>query len=216
VWSFQLAHLLDQADLSTAEGRDGAFAPTLAILADAPHAVREELIADAASRLGIEPAVIASGLNETRRSSLPATVPPPPVRPISQSERAECVFLSLCLALGNRGTEYLERSRPEHFATDLMRRAREHLVTHQGDPLAGLPPDDVLFASAVMEIVQMADEGEVAEHPLRLSYLQLELRRVERALRTAEQCSDFERQRFLWGQRESVRGEISELMGQTA
>jgi hypothetical protein len=68
-----------------------------------------------------------------------------------------------------------------------------------------------------MEIVQLADEGgEVAEQALRLSYLQLELRRVERDLRTAEQRSDFERQRQLWGARESVRGEISELMGQTA
>ena len=31
-----------------------------------------------------------------------------------------------------------------------------------------------------------------------------------------EQRSDFERQRHLWGERESVRGEISDLMGQTA
>jgi hypothetical protein len=56
----------------------------------------------------------------------------------------------------------------------------------------------------------------VAEQALRLSYLQLELRRVERDLRNAEQRSDFERQRHLWGERETVRGEISELMGQTA
>ena len=97
-----------------------------------------------------------------------------------------------------------------------MRKARHHLLTHTGDPLAGLGPDDNSLASAVMEIVQMADEGEVAEQALRLSYLQLELRRVERDLRTAEQRSDFERQRHLWGERESVRGEISELMGQTA
>jgi hypothetical protein len=68
-----------------------------------------------------------------------------------------------------------------------------------------------------MEIIQLADEGgEVAEQALRLSYLQLELRRVERDLRTAEQRSDFERQRHLWSERESVRGEISDLMGQTA
>ena len=67
-----------------------------------------------------------------------------------------------------------------------------------------------------MEIVQIADEGEVAEQALRLSYLQLELRRVERDLRAAEHRSDFERQRHLWGERESVRGEISDLMGQTA
>jgi hypothetical protein len=112
--------------------------------------------------------------------------------------------------------EYLERSAPEHFATELMRRARLHLLTHTGDPLADLGDEDNSLASAVMEIVQMADEGDIAEQALRLSYLQLELRRVERDLRTAEQRSDFERQRQLWGERESVRGEISELMGQTA
>ena len=98
-----------------------------------------------------------------------------------------------------------------------MRKARSHLLTHNGDPLGGLDPDDNSLASAVMEIIQLADEeGEVAEQPLRLSYLQLELRRVERDLRSAEQRSDFERQRHLWGERETVRGEISELMGQTA
>jgi len=130
--------------------------------------------------------------------------------------RAERVFLGLCLGLGERGREYLERSSPEHFATDLMRNARDHLITHTGDPLAGLSPDDKELASAVMEIVQMVDEAPVAEQALRLSYLQLELRRVERDLRRAEENSDFERQRSLWGEREGVRGEIDELMGQTA
>jgi hypothetical protein len=138
------------------------------------------------------------------------------MRPISQVERAERVFLSLCLGNGELGTEYLQRSTPEHFSTELMSRAYHHLLTHRGDPLAGVPTDDTSFASAVMEIVQMADEGEVAEQALRLSYLQLELRLLERDLRMAEQRSDFERQRHLWGERESVRGEISEVMGQTA
>ena len=112
--------------------------------------------------------------------------------------------------------EYLERSRPEHFATELMRAARQHLLTHTGDPLSGLDSNQEELAATVMEIVQLADEGPVAEQSLRLSYLQLELRRVERDLRSAEQRSDFERQRNLWGERETVRGEIDELMGQTA
>jgi hypothetical protein len=97
-----------------------------------------------------------------------------------------------------------------------MSRARDHLITHTGDPLAGLTPEEQDLASAVMEIVQMADEGPVAEQALQLSYFQLELRRVERDLRSAEQRSDFERQRSLWGERETVRGKIDELMGQTA
>jgi DNA primase len=222
VWSFQMARLFEQADLTSAEGRQRALDPALAVIRDAPLLVREELIRDAASGLSVEPAVIANAVasgpsaqvgtigqaTERRRAV--------PVRPVSQTERAESVFLSLCLGLGESGMEYLRRSSPEHFSTDLMRKARQHLLTHTGDPLAGLGGDDNPLAAAVMEMVQMADEGDVADQALRLSYLQLELRRVERDLRSAEQRSDFERQRHLWGERESVRGEISELMGQTA
>jgi len=176
----------------------------------------EELIRDAANGLSVEPSVIANALAGAPTRSAPDQSRQAPVRPISQVERAERVFLSLCLGLGERGMEYLERSQPEHFATETMRNARLHLLTHTGDPLAGLSPDDNSLASAVMEIVRLADEGQVQEQALRLSYLQLELRRVERDLRNAEQRSDHERQRHLWGERESVRGEISELMGQTA
>jgi hypothetical protein len=214
-----MARLLEQADLSSGEGRQRAFEPALAVIRDAPRLVRDELIRDVASGLSVEPAVVANALasgGETSRKVDNRIGTTPPVRPISQVERADLVFLSLCLGLGERGMEYLERSTPEHFSTDLMRAARNHLLTHTGDPLAGFGESDKLLAAAVMEMVQMADEGEVAEQELRLSYLQLELRRVERDLRTAEQRSDFERQRHLWGERESVRGEISELMGQTA
>jgi DNA primase len=220
VWSFQLARLLEQADMSSAEGRDRAFEPALVVIRDAPLFVREELIRDAANGLGVLPDVIATALSGGRRpaptAAQTAVRSTPPVRPTAQVERAERVFLSLCLGLGERGQEYLERSTPEHFATDLMREAREHLLTHTGDPLGDLSTRDTSLSSAVMEIVQMADEGDVADQALRLSYLQLDLRRLERDLMAAEQRSDHERQRHLWGERESVRGEISELMGQTA
>jgi DNA primase len=221
VWSFQLARLFEQADLRSADGRDRAFQPALAVIREAPPLFRPDLIRDTENALDVRRSVIEDALDNVRttnaRASEPAPArPAPPMRPISQAQRAERVFLSLCLGLGERGNHYLERSTPEHFSTDLMRAARTHLLTHTGDPLAGLGDGDKSLASAVMEIVQLADEGEVAEQALRLSYLQLELRRVERDLRTAEQRSDFERQRHLWGERESVRGEISELMGQTA
>jgi DNA primase len=238
VWAFQLGHQLDQSDLSSAEGRDRALQPTLAVIREAPVVYRQDLVRDAASRLDLPAAVIE---HEAEAAPSPAaraeaarptgSAPPAPaaepavgagfqrparVRPGSQVERAERVFLSLCLGLGETGMQYLRRSTPEHFATEVMRAARQHLLTHTGDPLAGLSADDKSVAPAVMEIVQTADEGEVSEQALRLSYLQLELRRVERDLQNAERRKDFERQRQLWGERESVRGEISELMGQTA
>jgi DNA primase len=222
VWSFQLGRHFEQADLSSGEGKQRAFEPALAIIRDAPPLVRPDLIRAMENALAVPRPMIEDALSSIRRSdaAVPDQAtqrPAPPVRPISQVERAERVFLSLCLGLGERGMEYLRRSTPEHFSTDLMREARQHFLTQTGDPLAGLGDRDKSLASAVMEMVQMADEGgDVAEQALRLSYLQLELRRVERDLRSAEQRSDFERQRQLWGARESVRGEISELMGQTA
>ncbi|HYZ29420.1 MAG TPA: DNA primase, partial [Thermoleophilaceae bacterium] len=146
VWSFQMARLLEQSDLSSAEGRQRAFEPALAVIRDAPLLVREELIRDAASGLSVEPALVKNAL-ESMPARLPSTsiadraTPSSaalrPAPPLSQAERAERVFLSLCLGLGDRGTEYLDRSTPEHFSTDLMRRARQHLLTHTGDPLAG-------------------------------------------------------------------------------
>ena len=217
VWSFQLRRLFEQASLSSAEGRQRAFDPALAIIREAPPLFRADLIRDMENALDIPRAMIENELGGIQAARAPVARQAAPVRPISQQERADVVFLSLCLGLGDRGTEYLERSTPEHFSTDLTRAARKHLLTHSGDPLAGLDPDENSLASAVMEIIQLADEGgEVAEQALRLSYLQLELRRVERDLRTAEQRSDFERQRHLWSERESVRGEISNVMGQTA
>jgi DNA primase len=213
---FQVQRELDQSDRSES-GRQRALDACVALIESAPIAMREGLRKRVADRLGIDLNVL-----KTMTSAPPRSAPAseqraaPPVRPIAQVERTERVFLSLCLGLGETGRDYLERSLPEHFATDLMREARLHLLTHTGDPLADLNPAEQSHASAVMEIVQLADEGAVAEQALRLSYLQLDLRRVERDLRTAEQRSDHERQRQLWSERESVRGEIQELMGQTA
>jgi DNA primase len=213
---FQVRRVLEQSDLSSAPGRERALEQVLPVIRSAPTITRQELVPIAADRLGIDPRVLHGQLGAAARRNEGNARPAPPMRPVSQVERSERVFLSLCLGLGDRGRGYLERSSPEHFATELMRRARLHLLTHTGDPLADLTPAEHELASAVMEIVQMADEGPVAEQALRLSYLQLDLRRVERDLRTAEQRSDHERQRHLWGERESVRGEIQDLMGQTA
>ena len=61
----------------------------------------------------------------------------------------------------------------------------------------------------------LAEEEPASDEVLQLSFLQLELRRVERALRHAEQDGDFGLQRSLWPAREDLRGRIDQLMGQT-
>lgn len=214
VADFQVRRIVEQADLSSAAGRERALETAAPVLQSAPQIEREELVPAVASRLGIDPSIVWARLSAPARTEGERRVPP--TRPISAMERAERVFLALCLQLGETGRGYLERSTPEHFATDVMRQARDHLVTHSGDPLAGLDPDEQSFASAVMKIVQMADEAPVAPSALELSFLQLDLRRVERDLRSAEQLSDFERQRGLWAERETIRADISRLMGEAA
>ena len=57
-------------------------------------------------------------------------------------------------------------------------------------------------------------EERASAQSLRLTFLQLELQRVDRQLRHAARDEDFERQRALWPVRESVKLQIDELMGQ--
>ena len=61
----------------------------------------------------------------------------------------------------------------------------------------------------------LADEEPSSEPALRLGFLQLELRRIERELRHVGQGDDFDRQRELWSERENVREAIGHVMGET-
>lgn len=216
VADFQVRRIVEQADLSSAAGRERALETAVPVLQSAPQLEREELVPTVASRLGIDPSIVWTRLSAQSRPVEAGERRMPPLRPISSMESAERAFLALCLQLGEKGRTYLERSTPDHFATEVMREARAHLVTHPGDPLGGITPEGQSFASAVMEIVQMADEAPVGAEALELSFLQLDLRRVERDLRSAAQLSDFERQRGLWAERETIRADISRLMGEAA
>jgi hypothetical protein len=128
--------------------------------------------------------------------------------------RAERTFLSMCLG-SEMGREYLERVRPEHFSYEPLRRVRDHLLAHWDDPLMALPDDEESFAVLIKEVVLRADNEDVSADVLRLTFLQLELRRVERGLRRAEQDRDFDSQRELASNRQGLRDQIDELMGLT-
>ena len=121
----------------------------------------------------------------------------------------------MCLAHGQNGRRYLEALNDDHFSSPPLRRVRDHLVAHFDDPLAALPQDDEALAGLVTQIVFHAQDQPAAESVLRLTWLQLELRRTERRLRHAAENADYDRQRALWPQREGLRREIDELMGQT-
>jgi hypothetical protein len=65
--------------------------------------------------------------------------------------------------------------------------------------------------------VAMLAEAEPTSAPvLRLSFLQLDLRRVERELSEAVKARDFDRQGQLLREREALRERITELMGAAA
>jgi hypothetical protein len=130
---------------------------------------------------------------------------------------AERAFFAMCLAAGELGRDYLGRLRAAHLSSDVARRAAQHLLAHFDDPLDGLPDDQPALAALVTGAAMDATEQEGAAEPvLRMSFLQLELRRVERELRRAGQDGDLPRQDELAGARQEVRRELDSVMGQTA
>jgi hypothetical protein len=60
----------------------------------------------------------------------------------------------------------------------------------------------------------LADAAPTSQGALTLGFLQLDLRRLDRALRAARAAKDLERQRELWGQREQARSEMEAVMGE--
>jgi hypothetical protein len=109
----------------------------------------------------------------------------------------------------------MARLERDHFSSEGMQRVHEHLASHFDNPLASLPEDNPSLSALITEVVMLAEEEPASDEVLQLSFLQLELRRLERALRDAERTDDFERERALWPAREALRSQISELMGQT-
>ena len=137
-----------------------------------------------------------------------------PTASIDVLVRAERTFLAMCLAQGEVGREYLRKAGDSHLSSEALRRVRDHLLDHFDDPLAQLPDDDPAIVATITGVVMLADEEPSSEPALRLGFQQLELRRIERDLRHAEKDDDFDRQRQLWSERETVRQGISHLMGE--
>jgi DNA primase len=216
---FQARRIARQADLAAPRGRDQALEdvrPLVAELATKP-ATRDELVRYLSDRLDVP------------RDYLLAQSPAPFPRPEPEADRpaaprvlrldgvakAERLFLTRCVS-SELGREYVDRLDGDHFSSAPLRQVRDHLAAHWDDPLAALPPDDPMLSALIKDVVMRADETHVSEDVLRLDFLQLELRRVERRLRHAEQEGDFETQRTLAPERQTLKAQIDELMGATA
>jgi len=120
----------------------------------------------------------------------------------------------MCVGHRELGRRYLEKLSDEHLTSRALRRARDHLTAHMEEPLADVAGEDAELAATLADIVMVADEELASEPALRLGFLQLELRRIERALRSARDEQDFQRQRELFGLREDVRTQVSTVMGE--
>jgi DNA primase len=222
---FEVKRALAAADLSTPGGRDEALSAVVPVIRQVPRgsATYDALVRYVSDKLAAEPKYLETLLSAPRApemSSRPADtggvgVPHTARLPsIEAAASAERTFLAMCLAHGQTGRRYLDGLHDDHFSSPPLRRVRDHLVAHFDDPLAELPDDEAL-AGLVTQVVFLADDQPATESVLRLTFLQLELRRTERRLRHAAESADYDIQRALWPQREGLRREIDELMGQT-
>jgi DNA primase len=220
---FQARRVVAQADVSTSRGRDQALAevrPLVAELAGKP-ATRDELVRFLSDRLDVpgnylladSPARIVP--SESIHDALEQSHRPAPRLQLDAVARAERAFLTMCVSSSELGHEYLERLGDGHFSSGPLRRVRDHLVQHWDDPLAALPQDDPTMSALIKDVVMRADDTHVSEDMLRLDFLQLDLRRVDRGLRHAEQDGDLGAQRALAPQRQGLKEQIDELMGAT-
>ncbi len=223
---FEARRVLDAADLGTAHGRDRALERLRPLVAATPQrsVVRDELVRLVTDRLEVPASYVTPGTasevsrggpstepvgGRDRGAAAEARLPRPSPSPVERAERA---FLAMCVGQPRLGRELLERV-GEDDLSERLRPVRAHLVDHLDDPLAALPedPDE---AALITEVAMLAESEPSSEPVLQLSFLQLELRRVDRQLRSAAQEREFERQRLLLEERERTRAQVAELMGE--
>jgi DNA primase len=214
---FAARRIVAQADLDRPGGRDVAFERVRPLLAELAHkpATQDELLRYLSDRLNVPPKNLLAQLQTPPVATAPAAEPPRVLR-LDATARVERSFLTMCVSSEELGQEYVERLTDDHFSSAPLRQVRQHLARHWDDPLADLPQDDPMLSALIKDVVMRADETHVSDDVLRLDFLQLELRRVERRLRHAEQEGDLEAQRALAPQRQGLKAQIDELMGATA
>jgi DNA primase len=218
VADFHARRVVAQADLSTSRGRDqalGEVRPLVAELAGKP-ATRDELVRYLSDRLDVPRDYLLGQppARFTRPEPRDGQAAPRVRLELDATSKAERAFLTMCVS-SELGLEYVMRLGDDHFSSGPLRRVRDHLETHWENPLAVLPEDDPMLSAAIKDVVMRADETHVSEDVLRLDFLQLELRRVDRRLRHAEQDGDLEAQRALAPERQGLKEQIDELMGAT-
>jgi DNA primase len=189
---FHVRVALDEADLSSPAGRDRALDEVVPVLAAMAESIsRDELARVVADRLNADPGLVmrrlaASGSAE--RGPAPARQPPAadreaprraPARPLSARELQERALLAMCVASPAEGREFLQRLTAEHLSGPAVVRARDWLLHHLEEPLAGLPRDDDELVSLVTYVYTRADREPGGREAMELNFLQLEKAAIE-------------------------------------
>jgi len=71
------------------------------------------------------------------------------------------------------------------------------------------------MSALVTDVVMLSEVQPSSEAALRLGFLQLELRRIERELRGEQASGDVSLQTRLYHEREGIRGQMAEAMAET-
>ncbi len=224
VLEFEVGRALADGDIESPEGRDRILMATKTLIAAAPErsATRDHLVRVVSDRLDVPADYVAATAERAPRAEPAATQGPRPdagqgAAPAAGAAAvgAEQAYLALCLASGPAGRDALAELSDAHLSSAAMRRARDHLHEHFDDPLEGLPQEDAELAALVAGIAIRADEeGAASADALRMSFLQLELRHLDREVRRARSDGDLGRQGELAEARQQVRTEMNAAMGQ--
>ncbi len=201
---FHVRWALDEADLGSPAGRDRALDEVVPVLAAMGESIsRDELARVVADRLDADPGLVMRRVAAGGRDSPKAARDPAPrigaapdgdrrpgergaPRALSARERRERALLSMCIASPDDGREFLERLRPEHLSSPAAGRARDWLVEHLEDPLAGLPREDEELLSLLTNLKMQSEREPGSRQAMELNFLQLEQAAVEGRIDAAE------------------------------
>jgi hypothetical protein len=158
---------------------------------------REELIREVGERLDADPELVtrriaAAGRGGGRRPAPAAAeageapAPVAPARPLSSRERREQALLAMCVAAPPEGRDFLDRLADEHFSSEVAARARRWLREHLDEPTRGISHDDEPLLAYVTRVTMLAEREPATPEAMELSFLELELARVDDQIQAAE------------------------------
>lgn len=200
---FHVHEILEEADTSSATGRDRALDEAVPVLASMPETItRDELVREVADRLDANPGLVSRRMRAAPKAHTtaerrpaddspaqqpgadrPAASPHRPARtavpPTGSRERREQALLAMCIAEPGKGRTYIDRLTDRHFSSEANRRALVWLRDHLETPLAGLPRDDDELEPVITRLVMSADREPASTDAMELNFLELERGMVE-------------------------------------